>query len=340
MSILMLFFSLCLAAKPQVVAVKAIDADKQSYSTWLSLHRELNSYLSLAESSLDSEKYEKKMTESFFSGKAYALKGKMTEAKEEFLSITEMALEKNWQALQQELIFHSFLYLSEIASSPLEKKLWLKKAVNYLPWYLPKFESYSLATQILFKKIRNQTMSQKYVWRPFERFSKFDIVLVNGNRFDIGPETEITLGIDQYRLTFISHDVSTQTKLVQSESINSMTVPEDPLVDGSCEAPKANLPDFAIQPNTSYVVYFNKHCIRQFDGQNWSEYRSNLDGVLPKYELGPNHLSSMNFAKEEESRNKRWKWIGASVLAATIGYAIYDHNRPTEVRQVVTESED
>ncbi|MDZ4661074.1 MAG: hypothetical protein SGJ18_05585 [Pseudomonadota bacterium] len=340
MSFFMLFLSLSFATQPQLIALKAIDADRQSYQAWLSHNQKLTSNLSFIEASLSSEKINRKMTEAFFSAKANALRGHTKVAKEEFLAITEMALERSWEDAQQEVVFHSFLFLSEIADSPLEKKLWLKRAIGFLPWYSPKFNSYSMATQNLFKKTQQELKAQQIVWKPYERFSKFDTVLVNGNRFDIGPESEVILGQDQYRLTFIAHDIFPQTRLVQSGYLNSFGVPEEPIIDGSCEAPKANLSKFS-GTQTSYVVFFNNQCIRKFDGQNWSNYHTPVQGgVLPMYNLTPNTLSSMNFSRKEQKEKRRWKWIGASMLAAAISYAIYDHNRPTEVRQIIVDPED
>ncbi len=339
MNLLGLFLSLSFAMQGDVVAIKSVDSDRQSYEAWLNVQRNLTPYSTFVEKgSVDITKVEKKINDTFYLAKSQALKGHSAEAKELFLLITEGALAENWKTPQQEIIFHSFMYLSEISDSPNEKKLWIKKAILFLPWYLPDFTSYSLATQNLFKKMLQEMKSRQYIWRPFERFSKFDFILVNGSRFDISPETEITLGPDQYRLSFVSSDLTNHTRLVPSDSVDSIVIPDKALVSGSCATPKANLP---VLLNSYYVVFFDKKCIKTFDGKNWGDYQqNNLISPVPSYNLNSGPFNSMDFKHEENRRKKHWKWVGITALAAVIGYAIYDHNRPTDTRQVILEPED
>lgn len=333
-----LLFAQSSHAKPGAIAIKALEADVLSFKSWLTQHKALNTYQMSVDHQLGSEKHNKRTLESFYLAKSCALKGELIRAKEIFLSLTELALENHWEEPQQEVIYHSFLYLAEIAESPLEKKLWLERAITFLPWYEPDTSSYSIKTKSLLKTTQAKMNSKFFRWSPFEQFAKFETVIVNGKHIAINPGAEVLLSAGLYRITFVAHDLFTQSMVVESQSLNSLNISGEALVNGSCEIPKIN---FKYDKNVNYIVFFNESCVRKFSGGQWSDYSGSLtEEFLPKYKIAPQGVSGLPLSEGKAKVKTRWKWIGASILAAAVGYAIYDHNRPTEVKKVIVEPED
>ncbi len=269
------------------------------------------------------------------------LAGSIESARSLFREIAALALEADWREPQREAIHYALLRLAQSAPTPIERERWINTAVETFPDLHPDSDLFPPPLLETFASTRLRILKGSRDYRAGEHFPGYRLLLVNGKRFELEPETRIRLPAEAtFRVTALSDFHPPVTEKLKISQLFAFRLAIAPLAGGDCGAPAGEGLPRALGVE-SYAVVFDTDCARVRSGQGWlpaevtalgSESRSTRAASLS---LQPN--LPLPFGEPLEPRpepwlsKKSWLWIGVSVLVVGAAVALTrDRGRGTQ----------
>jgi hypothetical protein len=240
-------------------------------------------------------------------------------AKIYYYKISALRYNHDWQTPERKLLMHSFLRISELASTKNEKLEWQKIASSWMPLT---YEWQTLVTEKSFNEIK--ALSKKEVvkapWPP--AWKHFDLALINGEPFYASDTQKgLTHPRGRMRLTLLSDSYKPVTSEMDGTQVALFEPERLPLAHGRCDGNATNL---SSAPQDSVLIL--KDCIKPLS-------EDNDKAALPIKSLSSNNTRpelTNNFTAESRAKTilkSGGFWTGLGLLIGAALYIDYEKHR-------------
>ena len=225
-------------------------------------------------------------------------------AKVHFLNIIDQAYKFDWNQEERDIIFYSFLRLTQLENEPSKRNLFLNDAFVFgmdmevddqifPPPIVDEYNRIKHSAPVIELKLKNIF--------PFH-----EIILVNGKRIDASQSFSLAYG--HYRITALSSSHARWTSVLSLSKLLLENIKTQNLSDGECR--NAKLSDSVKVPeNHPLQVLFPNFCL-------WFSNMSNIKNQysFSKIEKNQNIPSSKTTDSSEKKNGKKWIWwVGGGV---------------------------
>ncbi len=248
-------------------------------------------------------------------------------ARQYYEKVVAMADIDEWNLTQREVIYLSYLRLSELDSA--QSAEWIKKAVVFSSELDHKKFSLSKNTQDKAKAVKNQIQKEHLIWDTTPFRDDFSTLLINGQTISTRKNKFIKIPSGQFRVTFLSDIYKPQTFIASSQQIPLITPIRIPFVSGNCEAPMVNN-EGELPPDLK--VIYPEYCIRTFTDNKWDTIENKTTLSVPNPPPSQIDITTPSPSQgTPQFYKKKWFWIalGAIATAGFISSQNKDTKKPT-----------
>jgi hypothetical protein len=255
--------------------------------------------------------------------------GSEEQAQKAFLQICKLSRIADWNASQREALFYAFLRAAQLTKKNNERDDLMDQAARFAPDLDPDTQLFPPPFLTTYRDFRSREQKASTAYQIDEKFAGYDLVIVDGRRYETDKQKEFLLTPGEHRISLISNSRLPLTLEMNSSQLSVFRADSKPLALGSCEEPAiSGLHELNLEAAS---VMYGPDCIRSFTGTIWLKN----DGKAQQIALLANKTSyaeANNFSpslKDEalmpsKISNKTWLWIGAgtAVVAASAFFII------------------
>lgn len=304
------------------VLVKAPETDLQTYQVFLENSdntRPSDIDIPCSERS-DVEQYYHSANDNF-------LNGSLEKAKIDFTHIANIQWNCDWKSKDREIISESLLRLSQISTSEIEQKKWLRAAVEFDPQMSPNAQLFPPPFLKNFEATKKDlNFSVISLTKYYDTYVK---LFRNGRTITVSKKT-IKIPLGRARFTFVSDSHAPRTLVLNGEDLQKQTVTSAAYIDGDCKSHRFQKPSAW---NQDTRLFFSPECIVD----------STSAPLLTQALTAPASLNSIDqqLQTDAQPRQRTWIernyiWVGAAIVGAVLISAEMNNRKQTQT--VITPS--
>lgn len=247
-------------------------------------------------------------------------------AKQNFAEMAAQVHKADWDSDSRRMLFYSMARLAQLSSNQEEKAGWLEKAFSFAPEMEWDSGLYPPPLTDLARIIRTRIQARSVRWLPFNNFRAYNLILVDGRRFENREGLDVVLTPGEHRLSLFSDIYPPFTQIMLAEDIREFRLERQPLVSGSCQNPQLR-PGVRFEKQDLLAV-FEEDCLLMLHGEGWT--RLATDGAKP---VVATPLSMTTFPPIDNAttnfwNKKTWFWIGVASAAVVAALVIRANQQP------------
>jgi hypothetical protein len=265
----------------------------------------------------------------------FYLSGNESEAKRAFLELTQAAHDADWRETQRQALLYSYLRLAQLSPSPGEHDTYLQQAARFAPDVAPDAQLFPPPLLKAYVQIRSRELKSATSFSLAEKFAGYDLVIVDGRRYEALTETQIQLTQGPHRVTLLSNSRPPQTQTLTSSQLSVFKSDAKPIAVGNCSEPAlVGFQDLGLK---TVSVFYDRNCVRAFTGTSWLKAQQS-DFSQPGLATQPSDFTRalQTAAPAEVKSNHTWLWagLGAALLASAALVYAHEHRGSDKVQPV------
>lgn len=249
------------------------------------------------------------------------LEGNLDDSFRFFLEVSNFSHQQDWNEEGRKTIHSSFLRLYQITKDV----NWIERAVEFDVGLSPIIRDLSNEDQKLFlnRQQARQSFMKNTVWP--DEVKEFDIILINGRRYQTTELDTLSVGPGLIRLTFISSRYRSFTRVIESKQIPYLKIPLAPLLQEGCKSSSITLEkDVSKYPFSGKIISASGNC--DFIYNNGQIL---VNSPMPLAPLaGTPDLGKLQYTETRNGFFKRnWKWFAVGAVGVATFFVIRSMNK-------------
>ncbi len=243
-----------------------------------------------------------------------------------YLNISKLRLNYQWDEDHRSIIHYSILKLSELDIK--NQTYWIKNALAFDYNNKSNLKYLKKSTQRVFNKISKKIKkTQAYI--PPE-FYEYDEIWINGLNLKMSQLKKYHFISNEKYLVSLYSNVYFPKKLTLTlKELNQYEQPPQFIVEGTCDDSKVN-PEVNFKFSQSLYGYFNQDCSVQLNPKiNQELSKKNNLNKQDLFTISKPKQLDLSQSTKKMSSNKwyknKWLWVAVGAL---VSYKVYEQNQP------------
>lgn len=258
------------------------------------------------------------------------LNGSLDKAKSEFLEISQLQLSCDWKSKERQQITESLYRLSQLTSSMIDQKTWMRAAVDFDPAQTPDKKLFPPPLLKLFDDIqKEQTFKVIAMSKYYDTYTR---ILRNGRSFQIDKKT-LKFPEGQARFTFLSDSHAPKTVVVTATALQRSNIESAAFINGDCKS-------FQFQKPPTWKsgtrLFFSPECI--VDQQVNTILAETINSPSSTFATNPieQQIRADSMPRKPTWIERNYLWVGAALVGAVLISA--EMNKRKDTQTVITPS--